>query len=67
MEILLNKTCQTERNFLKKVQEKATIQLNEKGIKQTNYIRDSQKNERAFKVQLSFLKPDRKRVLTKIY
>lgn len=46
MEILLTRHGQTEWNLLKKVQGKADIELNEKGIKQAEETRDSLKNEK---------------------
>ena len=45
MEILLTRHGQTEWNLLKKVQGKADIELNEKGVKQAEETRDSLKNE----------------------
>ena len=45
MEILLTRHGQTEWNLLKKVQGKADIELNEKGIQQAEATRDSLKNE----------------------
>lgn len=45
MEILLTRHGQTEWNLLKKVQGKADIELNEKGIKQAEETRESLKNE----------------------
>lgn len=45
MEILLTRHGQTKQNLLKRVQGKANIELNEKGIKQAEEIRDSLKNE----------------------
>ena len=46
MEILLTRHGQTEWNLLKKVQGKADIELNEKGIQQAEETRDSLKNEK---------------------
>lgn len=46
MEILLTRHGQTEWNLRKKVQGKADIELNEKGIKQAETTRDSLKNEK---------------------
>ena len=43
MEILLTRHGQTEWNLLKKVQGKADIELNEKGIKQADETRYSYK------------------------
>ena len=45
MEILLTRHGQTEWNFLQKVQGKADIKLNEKGIKQAKDVKDKLKNE----------------------
>ena len=45
MEILLTRHGQTEWNLLKKVQGKANIELNEKGIQQAEIIRDYLKEE----------------------
>ena len=44
MEILLTRHGQTEWNFLQKVQGKADIKLNEKGIKQAKDVKDKLKN-----------------------
>ena len=41
MEILLKRHGQTEWNFLQKVQGKADIKLNEKGIKQAKDVKDN--------------------------
>lgn len=46
MEILLTRHGQTEWNLLKKVQGKADIELNEKGIQQAEETRDFLKNEK---------------------
>lgn len=56
MEILLVRHGQTEWNLLKKVQGKADIQLNKKGIKQAEYIRDFLKNEKIDLILCSPLK-----------
>ena len=45
MEILLTRHGQTEWNFLKKVQGKADIKLNKKGVKQAEDVKDKLKNE----------------------
>ena len=56
MEILLTRHGQTEWNLLKKVQGKADIELNEKGIKQAEETRDSLKNEKIDLILCSPLK-----------
>lgn len=56
MEILLTRHGQTEWNLLKKVQGKADIELNEKGIEQAETIRVSLKEERIDLILCSPLK-----------
>ena len=56
MEILLTRHGQTEWNLLKKVQGKADIELNEKGIQQAETNRDSLKEERIDLILCSPLK-----------
>ena len=56
MEILLTSHGQTQWNLLKKVQEKADIELNEKGIQQVEETRDSLKNEKIDLILCSPLK-----------
>jgi len=56
MEILLTRHGQTEWNLLKKVQGKADIELNEKGIEQAEKTRDSLKNEKVDLILCSPLK-----------
>lgn len=56
MEILLTRHGQTEWNLLKKVQGKADIELNEKGIQQAETTRDSLKEERIDLILCSPLK-----------
>lgn len=56
MEILLVRHGQTEWNLLKKVQGKADIELNEKGIKQAEETRDYLKNEQIDLILCSPLK-----------
>ena len=56
MEILLTRHGQTEWNLLKKVQGKADIELNEKGIQQAEETRDSLKNEKIDLILCSPLK-----------
>lgn len=56
MEILLTRHGQTEWNLLKKVQGKADIELNEKGIKQAEETRDYLKNEQIDLILCSPLK-----------
>ena len=56
MEILLTRHGQTEWNLLKKVQGKADIELNEKGIQQAEVIRDFLKEERIDLILCSPLK-----------
>jgi len=56
MEILLTRHGQTEWNLLKKVQGKADIELNEKGIKQAEETRDYLKNEKINLILCSPLK-----------
>ena len=62
MEILLTRHGQTEWNLLKKVQGKADIELNEKGIQQAEETRDSLKNEKIDLILCSLLKRDIKNV-----
>ena len=56
MEILLTRHGQTEWNLLKKVQGKADIELNDKGIQQAEITRDSLKEERIDLILCSPLK-----------
>lgn len=56
MEILLTRHGQTEWNLLKKVQGKADIELNEKGIQQAEETRDFLKNEKIDLILCSPLK-----------
>lgn len=56
MEILLTRHGQTEWNLLKKVQGKADIELNEKGIQQAEITRDSLREERIDLILCSPLK-----------
>ena len=56
MEILLTRHGQTEWNLLKKVQGKADIELNEKGIEQARKTRDYLKNEKIDLILCSPLK-----------
>lgn len=56
MEILLTRHGQTEWNVLKKVQGKADIELNEKGIEQAKATRDALKNEKIDLILCSPLK-----------
>lgn len=56
MEILLTRHGQTEWNLLKKVQGKADIELNDKGIQQAETTRDSLKEERIDLILCSPLK-----------
>lgn len=56
MEILLTRHGQTEWNVLKKVQGKADIELNEKGIQQAEETREILKNERIDLILCSPLK-----------
>lgn len=56
MEILLTRHGQTEWNLLKKVQGKADIELNQKGIKQAEETRDYLKNEKIDLILCSPLK-----------
>lgn len=61
MEILLTRHGQTEWNLLKKVQGKADIELNEKGIEQANQTRETLKNE---KIDLILCSPLKRAVQT---
>lgn len=61
MEILLTRHGQTEWNLLKKVQGKADIELNEKGIKQAEETREFLKNE---KIDLILCSPLKRAVQT---
>lgn len=56
MEILLTRHGQTDWNVLKKVQGKADIELNEKGIEQAKATRDALKNEKIDLILCSPLK-----------
>lgn len=56
MEILLTRHGQTEWNVLKKVQGKADIELNEKGIQQAEETREILKNEKIDLILCSPLK-----------
>lgn len=56
MEILLTRHGQTDWNLLKKVQGKADIELNEKGIQQAETTRDSLKEEKIDLILCSPLK-----------
>lgn len=56
MEILLTRHGQTDWNLLKKVQGKADIELNEKGIQQAETTRDFLKEERIDLILCSPLK-----------
>lgn len=61
MEILLVRHGQTEWNLLKKIQWKADIELNEKGIKQAKETRDYLKNE---KIELILSSPLKRAIQT---
>ena len=56
MEILLTRHGQTDWNVLKKVQGKADIELNKKGIEQAEATRDTLKNEKIDLILCSPLK-----------
>lgn len=61
MEILLTRHGQTEWNLLRKVQGKADIELNEKGIKQAEILRECLKKER---IDLIFCSPLKRAIQT---
>ena len=56
MEILFARHGQTEWNLLRKVQGKADIELNEKGIEQARKTRDSLKNEEIDLILINLVK-----------